>query len=201
MKNPLHERIAQMEETLRKLKNQYDLFFGGSTKLPPSEEHKRFERAVREFATERIRDNTARFRFNNLQNKYTLLREMWSRRMREAEEGPLNYRQRLAALAAAVEPPEPPAPAAPPVTPGPADSYVWVGPETDGAAIRTLHEQISHAQETLGAPALSLQQVASMIDRQVESLRNRYGARGVGFRVEVVNGKLKLKAKPLQDQT
>ena len=39
-----------------------------------------------------------------------------------------------------------------------------------------------------------------MVDRQVQALRSRFGADSIGFRVEIVEGKVKLKAKPLQER-
>ncbi len=202
MKNKTLEQIAQLEETLRKLKNQYDLFFSGATKLPPSEEHKRFDRTMREMATERMRDNTARFRFNNLSHKYSLLREMWGRRMREQEEGPLHFKRRQQALkvgATLSDEADDSGAAEPVVTTSNGNSYVKVSGETNGAAISELHARISEAQQQLGGSTLSIEQVSLMIDRQIQALQSRYGSASIGFRVEVVDGKVKLKAKPLQD--
>lgn len=201
MQNPLHETIAQMEDTMRKLKNQYDLFFAGVLKLPPSEEHKRFVRALRELSKDKIRDNTARFRLNNLLNKYTLFQEMWNRRMREVEEGPLQYKRRMAAFGNVVpaDASEREVPDAPVTSPA-GNSYVKVGPGSNGTAIRELHQRILDAQQGVGGGRISLEQVSMMVDRQLHALRDRFGAATIGFRVEVVEGKVKLKAKPFQDR-
>src|SRR5438132_2444212 len=61
-----------------------------------------------------MRDNARRFRFNQLLSRYNQYRELWGRKMREREEGPLDFRRRKAALNEPHPPPPPPAPPPPP---------------------------------------------------------------------------------------
>ncbi len=198
------EQIAKLEETIRKLKTMYDQFFAGTRPLPPSEERKRVERAIRDMGQERIRDNATRFRFNNLVNKWTMFQELWNRKMREKEEGPLNYRKRVEAFEQAGEAlrrsaaaDERPAPNR--VTSDDGQSYLQVTSSSSGSEIQALHDEIVRASSAAGTKAASLGQVSTMIESQLEKLKERYGSSSIGFRVEVVEGKVKLKAKPLGD--
>jgi hypothetical protein len=202
MRNEQQEHISGLEEILRKLKSQYDQFFAGSRNLPPVEERKRFDRAMRELAKGRIRDNAVRFRYNNLLNKWTMYQELWNRRMREKEEGPLQYQRRVEALeraaealAAAREGEEREREAR--VTTDEGQSYVKVTDSSNGPEIQALHQEIVRVSAEAGQKAASLGQVSTMIDSQMSKLRERYGDRAIGFRVEVVEGKIKLKARPL----
>jgi hypothetical protein len=201
MRNEQQEHISGLEEILRKLKSQYDQFFAGSRHLPPSEERKRFDRAMRELAKGRIRDNAVRFRYNNLVNKWTMYQELWNRRTREKEEGPLQYQRRVEALERAAETlaarAEESREADPRVTTGEGQSYVKVTDSSNGAEIEALHQEIVRVSAETGQKAASLGQVSTMIDTQMSRLRERYGDRAIGFRVEVVEGKIKLKARPL----
>jgi hypothetical protein len=200
-RNEQQEQISGLEEILRKLKSQYDQFFAGSRNLPPSEERKRFDRAMRELAKGRIRDNAVRFRYNNLVNKWTMYQELWNRRMREKEEGPLQYQRRIEALERAAETLAARAgesgEADARVTTGEGQSYVRVTDSSNGAEIEALHQEIVRVSAETGQKAASLGQVSTMIDTQMSRLRERYGDRAIGFRVEVVEGKIKLKARPL----
>ena len=45
----------------------------------------------------------------------------------------------------------------------------------------------------------TLEQLAVMVQKQTEIVRDKYHVHTVAFRVETVDGKVKLKAKPLQD--
>lgn len=195
------ELISKMEETLRKLKTMYDQFFAGTRPLPPVEERKRFERAMRDMGQDRIRDNATRFRFNNLLNKWTMFQELWNRKMREKEEGPLQYQKRTEAFEKALQTKQAAAEgredASDRVTTSDGQSYVRVTSSSSGAEIQALHDEIVRASAAAGTKAASLGQVSTMIDTQLEKLKERYGTRSIGFRVEVVEGKVKLKAKPL----
>ena len=211
LRNPQVEMIAALEETLRRLKALYDQFFAGSRPLPPTEDHKRFDKRVRELGTIRVRDNAARFRLNNVIHKYTLYREMWNRQIREREDGPRRYQQRVAAFTGSPEPAagedpkstrnagEGNSPTTRPVTSDSPDPYVRLRDSGDGQGIQALHEKISAARRQAGSKELSLAQVSAMIDKQMDSLRSKYEMDAVDFRVEVVSGKVKLKAKPIHD--
>ncbi|MCA1732169.1 MAG: hypothetical protein LC732_01040 [Acidobacteria bacterium] len=196
------EALAIFEESLRKLKIQYDLFFLGIRKLPPTEDRRRLENLVQELGRSRMRENAARFRYNTLLGRYNQFKELWTRQMREREEGPLDFRRRAAAMAEGDKPSpssEPDAPSAPPstVTGRGGESYVRVSDGSEAGAARVLFEQISEAQEKLGKSGLSLQQVEKLVSSQMEMMRSRHSVQDVGFRVEIVDGKVKLKAKPL----
>ncbi len=195
------EALNLFEETLRKLKINYDLFFAGIRKLPPSEDRRRLDALVHEIGKERMRDNSLRFRFNTLLGRYNQFRELWGRKMREREEGPLDFRRRAAAFSGGAEPPAPPPPREerpPHGTPSNGETYVRVTEATASAAAQRLFEQITDAQKQLGKGGLTLAQVEQIVRSQSDQMRSRYAVDAVGFRVEIADGKVKLKAKPLQ---
>jgi hypothetical protein len=188
------------EESVRKLKIGFDLFFAGARKLPPTEERKRLEALIHELAAMKMRDNARRFRFNTLLGRYNQFRELWSRKMREREEGPMSFQRRRQATsdAEAAPLPKPEQTRSHRETSAPPESYVTVTASAGGAAIKELHQQIVAAQKQLGGSALSYEQVSSMVEKQAEALRQRYGVSKVAFRVDTSEGKVKLKAKPVQ---
>src|SRR5471030_2216773 len=96
------EDLEEFEERLRVLKNKYDQFFPGIRKMPPITERRSLDVTVHEMSKEKMRDNTRRFRFNTILSRYNQYREMWARRTREREEGPMEFKKRSAALAAAL---------------------------------------------------------------------------------------------------
>jgi hypothetical protein len=193
------EELDQLEEEVRKLKNKYDQFFTGITKVPPSFERHQVEALVHEFSKQKIRDNTRRFRFNTILSRFNQYREMWGRKMREREEGPLDFRRRQAALSAPPPPPPPPSEARRGTSPGP-DAYVRMAPGANGEQVRRLFEEIEREHQKLGkAPNVTMEQLAAMVQKQSETIREKYHVNTVAFRVETVDGKVKLKAKPLQD--
>ncbi|HET7437240.1 MAG TPA: MXAN_5187 C-terminal domain-containing protein [Thermoanaerobaculia bacterium] len=193
------EELDKLEEDIRRLKNKYDQFFTGIVKTPPTFERQQIEGAIHEINKQKMRDNTRRFRFNTILSRYNQFREMWARKMREREEGPLDFRRRQVAMQASAPAPAPPEPQ-PRVTSPRADPYVKVAPGTNGEEIRKLYEQIERENMKIGRmPNVTMEQLTAIVEKQSEQVRARYNVNTVAFRVETIDGKVKLKAKPLQD--
>jgi hypothetical protein len=195
------EELDKLEDDIRKVKNKYDQFFAGIQKMPPSHERRMVEVYIHELSKQKIRDNTRRFRLSTILSRYNQFREMWGRKMREREEGPLDFRRRQAAMS---EPSEeirrqerPPSR----VTSGEAEPYVKLGAGSNGAQIRQIYDQIEKEHQKLGkASNITFDQLRTMIEKQSETVRERYKVSAVAFRVDVVDGKVKLKAKPVQEK-
>jgi hypothetical protein len=194
------EELDQLEEMIRKLKNKYDQFFAGIAKVPPTEDRRRVEAIIHERSKDSIRDNARRFRFNTVISRYNQFREMWARRMREREEGPMDFKRRSAALAAPIEPPPPPPPQAPRVTSGKPEPYVRIAAASNGEEIQRLYDRIRDEHLKQGKlPTVTLEQVGTMVRKQAEIVRTKFSVDTVAFRVETIDGKVKLKAKPIQE--
>jgi Xaa-Pro aminopeptidase len=197
------DELDQLEEAIRKVKNKYDQFFAGIQKVPPMHDRRMLEVLIYEIGKQKMRENARRFRYNTLLSRYNQYRELWGRKMREREEGPLDFRRRAAALNAPSAPPPPPAEAkraASSVTSSNGDSYVKVASGTNGDEIRKLFDQLQQEHLKLGKSSpITMEQLSQMVEKQSEVVRSRYNVSAVAFRVETVDGKVKLKAKPLQE--
>jgi hypothetical protein len=194
------DELDKLEEDIRRLKSKYDQFFMGIQKVPPMPDRRNLEIFLFELGKQQMRDNGRRFRFNSLLTRYNQYREMWARKMREREEGPMEFRRRQAMLSTPVEPPPPPRETAR-VTSAEGDPYVRVAAGTNGEGVRKLYEEIEREHQKLGkAPNVTFEQLEAMVQKQAESVRSRYNVSEVAFRVETVDGKVKLKAKPVQER-
>jgi hypothetical protein len=191
------DELDKLEDDIRRVKNKYDQFFSGIQKLPPMFERRNLEVYIHELGKQKIRDNTRRFRYNQLLSRYNQYREMWGRKMREREEGPLDYRRRSAALAE----PSPPRPrAAAAVTSPKPDPYVKLAAGSNGEEMKRLYAEVEREHQKLGRlPTITFDQLRQMVQKQSELVRSKYNVDVVGFRVDVVDGKVKLKAKPIQE--
>lgn len=201
----LEEQMDFLEESIRKIKIQYDLYFAGLRKVPPTFERGRLDSFIHDLSRMKIRETGFRFRLNALIARYNHYRELWSRMSREREEGPMDYRRRAAALQeaelklAAFQREETSRQEDRSVTSEDGGSYVMVTPSPDPGSVSRLYDEIIQAQKALGKALPTVAQVGAMVQKQAESLRERYGVSTIGFRVEVIDGKVKLKAKPLRD--
>jgi hypothetical protein len=198
------DELDRLEEDIRKVKNKYDQFFAGITKMPPTTERRNIDVGIHELNKQKMRDNARRFRFNTLTSKWNQYREMWGRKMREREEGPLDFKRRQAALEAPIEEHRSTGlfPAAHnSETSAGTDSYVKVAQGANGEEVRQLYEQIQRENTKLGkANNVTFEQLNAMVQKQSEMVRSRYNVDSVAFRVETVDGKVKLKAKPVQEK-
>jgi len=193
------DELDKLEDDIRRLKNRYDQFFAGINKVVPAFERHQVEAFIHELNKQKMRDSTRRFRFSTITSRYNQYRELWGRKMREREEGPLDYRRRQAAMSAPPEAaPHPPSGQAN-VTSEPPDPYVKMSPGANGDEIRRLCDEIERENARLGKPAVNIEQLTAMIQKQSEIVRAKYHVNIVAFRVETIDGKVKLKAKPLQD--
>ncbi|MEO6260276.1 MAG: MXAN_5187 C-terminal domain-containing protein [Thermoanaerobaculia bacterium] len=192
--------LDTLEEDIRKLKNKYDQFFAGIQRVPPSQERRNVETSIYEIGKIKMRDNTRRFRYNQLLSRYNQYRELWGRRMREREEGPMDFKRRSAALAAPSDHPAPPPQPQPArVTSASPDPYVKMTSGANGEEVRRLYNEIERENQKLGkAAGITLDQLQTMVQKQSDVVRQKYSVDVVAFRVDVVDGKVKLKAKPVQ---
>lgn len=195
------DELDKLEEDIRKLKNKYDQFFACIQKFPPMHERRLIEVYIYELGKQKMRDNARRFRYSQLLTRYNQHREMWGRKMREREEGPLDFRRRSAALNAPSAPLPKPDPApAPRVTSAKADPYVTVAPGSNGEEVKRLFGEIEKEHLKLGKlPNITIDQLKSMVQKQSDLVREKYHVDAVAFRVDVVDGKVKLKVKPIQE--
>ena len=193
------DELDKLEEDIRRLKSTYDQFFMGIQRVPPMQMRRNLEIFLFELGKQKMRDNGRRFRFNSLLTRYNQYREMWARKMREREEGPMEFKRRQAALNEPAEAPPPPK-VVPRVTSEIPDPYVRVAPGTNGEGVRKLYAEIEREHQKLGkASTVTMEQLEAMVQKQAESVRSRYNVNEVAFRVETVDGKVKLKAKPVQE--
>lgn len=197
------DELEKLEEMIRVVKNKYDQFFAGIQKMPPMTERRNIEIFIHELSRQNMRDNARRFRFNTLTARWNQYRELWGRRIREREEGPIEFNRRKAALEAPAENSKSRAAASSAQTretSGDAESYVKVAQGTNGDEVRQLLDQIQRENSKLGKPNnVTFEQLSAMVQKQSDMVRSRYNVNAVAFRVETVDGKVKLKAKPVQE--
>src|SRR3569832_229230 len=99
------DELDRLEEMIRVVKNKYDQFFAGIQKMQPTTERRAIEVYIHEMSRLKLRDNTRRLRFNTLTSRWNQYREMWGRKMREREEGPIDFKRRQAAMSEPVAAP------------------------------------------------------------------------------------------------
>src|SRR5277367_1183299 len=98
----IDEELAQLERDIRQLKIEYDQYFGGGRKRPPTEIEWRIELIVKRYG-ERGGELKfgQRFRFNNLTQTYAKYKDIFRKKVQLKEEG--RSQRHFGAAAKAIE--------------------------------------------------------------------------------------------------
>ncbi|HEV8592903.1 MAG TPA: hypothetical protein VGQ55_12430 [Pyrinomonadaceae bacterium] len=78
----LDREISKLEDDMRKLKNEFDIYFNGAQKRPPLEARARVDSQIRRISDNRSLSYAQRYQLNSLVAKYSSYRELWRRNMR-----------------------------------------------------------------------------------------------------------------------
>lgn len=71
-----------MEDDIRRLKVEFDIFFNGAAKRPPLEARARVESQMKRLLDNRSLSYAQRYRLNALVSRFTSYRELWRRTLR-----------------------------------------------------------------------------------------------------------------------
>lgn len=191
----IDEELAQLEKDIRQLKIEYDQFFGGGRKRPPTEIEWRIELLVKRYG-ERAGDLKfgQRFRYNNLTQTYAKYKDIFRKKTQQKEEG--KVQRHFGAAAKAIEAERAKAAAAkPPAATPSAFRMVCSEPEQESDKVEQLFQAFQQANQQTGRGAqLSRASFNEFVSKKTKELQKQKNCREVEYVVEVVNGEVKLKA-------
>jgi hypothetical protein len=78
----IEQKLARLEDDIRRLKIEFGIYFNGGLKRPPHEARGRVEAAIKRIADDRNLSYAQRYQFNTLVNQYTAYRELWRRNLK-----------------------------------------------------------------------------------------------------------------------
>ena len=191
----IDEELAQLENDIRQLKIEYDQFFGGGRKRPPTEIEWRIELLVKRYG-ERAGDLKfgQRFRYNNLTQTYAKYKDIFRKRTQQKEEG--KVQRHFGAAAKAIEAERAKAAATkPPAAAASAFRMVCSEPEQESDKVDQLYQAFQQATaQTGGSVKQSRESFSEFVSKKTKELQQQKNCREVEYVVEVVNGEVKLKA-------
>src|SRR5947207_14135228 len=68
----IDEELSALDEHVRRLKIEYDIFFGGGSKKPPADIEWRVQNLLRKHTDRKQRNSAPHFRFHPLHKRYAL---------------------------------------------------------------------------------------------------------------------------------
>jgi len=202
----IDDELNQFERDIRQLKIEYEQFFGGGRKRPPTEIEWRLELLTKRYA-ERSGELKygQRFRYNNLTQTYAKYKDVFRKRLQQKEEGNVSRHFGAAAKKIEAERAEKRA-----ETRSKAEAaaqakshlekalfrVVCSKPEQEADKITKLYEAFLDAKQKAGEDTLKFTRsnFHEFVMKKTKDLQKAKHCHDVEYVVEVVEGHVKLKA-------
>ena len=192
------EELSGLEKDIRQLKVEYDQYFGGGRKRPPTEIEWRIDQLIKRYA-ERMGQlkHGHRFRFNNLTQTYAKYKEIFRKKLQQREEGTIQRHFGAAARAIEAErakahPEQTAAAAAEPME----FRMTCSEPDREADKVEQLFQAFLEAKQRAGEQTEKLTRSGfrEFVRKKTKDLQKQKGSKEVEYVVEIVDGQVKLKA-------
>lgn len=176
------EELSKLEDNLRRLKIEYEVYFNGGMPRPPHDTVFRVETTIKKYSDASKLNFGQRFRFNQLVQKYAVNNDLWRKKLKAKEEG----RGRFGAQRHAV-------------AEGAADGSTRVvcsDPEKEKEKVDQLLKAMVEAKRQVGERVDNIDPLAfaKFVREKTQQLKDSLGCAKVQFSVGVEEGKVKFKA-------
>jgi len=208
------EELTLLEQQLRRLKIEYEIFFNNPAKRPPSDVEWKVLSLIRKFSDSARLSFSQRFKYNEMAQRYAIQSDLWRKKTRIREEG---YRRPQDALLSvqgvrAGESHEtkhhpvyglsrhPEAAGAKTQESNPGSDQPF-SVQCSGAAderkkVESLYQALSGAKRKSGEKVSGdLDSFAAFVKKKTSEIRKQHACDTVEYSVEMQGGTVKLKAK------
>lgn len=179
------DQLSRLEEDIRRLKIEFDMFFNGASKKPPYDTKGRVDTMMKRLGDDRTLSYAQRYRYNSLGSRYNAFRDLWRRTMQGREEGrDPGATARASAKQQAV-----------------ADfkkaNFVCDDAHRDVELVKNIYSALVEAKKVCGEPVedFSFPRFHRLIASQADGLKERLGCERVSFSVDVEGGRVSFKAR------
>jgi hypothetical protein len=186
------EDLSRLERDIRQLKIEFDQYFGGGRKRPPSDIEWRIEQVIKRYGDRAAEMNYGqRFRYGNLTQTYSKYREIFHKRMQKREEGTIERHYGAAARAIEAERAKARRADSPEVVAVTSSNLEHESNKVD-ELYRAFREALSSSGESVDK--LSREKFEQFLLQKTDQIRKHQGQE-IEFVVAVENGKARLKAR------
>lgn len=183
------EDLTSLEDWLRRLKVEFDIFFNGHRKKPPDDLKMKLERLLKKLGEASDMSFQERFRYNTIIARYYIYKDLWRRTLLGREDGKAGHFRPREKQDEAAE-----ASAAPPAR----EYRVSISdPEAEPERVKELYQALlSLKQGNPAEAALPYDRFARYISHQTQELRAKYECSRVTFTVAVEDAAVRFRARP-----
>jgi Zn-dependent oligopeptidase len=196
----IDEELSVLEDQLRRLKIEYDMYFGGGSKKPPADVEWRVKNLLRKYSDGHRMSYAQRFRFISIQQRYALYNALWQQKLIIKEEGyrrPQDAVLGIQGLRTDVEHDAAKALKHHGLVTEDRPFSMSYADGSDDAQVESLFRALTEARKKTGENnAANLDSFRKFVKQKTAQLRKEYGCTAVEYTVELKNGQAKLKARP-----
>ena len=180
------EQLTRLEDDIRRLRIEFDIFFNGGSKRPPYDTKGRVETLLKRLGDDRTLTYAQRYRYNSLASRYNAFRDLWRRTMQGREEG----RDHMSAARAHQK-------SETNTQPIESVSFVCLDAHRDVEVVKNLFTSLIEAKRRCGEPTedLSFPKFHRLIASKADALKEQRGCERVRFSVAVESGHVSFKAR------
>jgi hypothetical protein len=198
----IDEELGQLERDIRQLKIEYDQYFGGGRKRPPTEIEWRIDQLVKRYAERGGELKFAqRFRYNNLSQTYAKYKDIFRKKVALKEEGKVQRHfgaaaKEIEAVRAKKEAEEHAEAAAAGAGEAKTFRMTCSEPERETEKVEQLYQAFLQAKQSAGEETgkLSRSSFNEFVLKKTKELQKQKNCHDVEYVVETVEGQVKLKA-------
>lgn len=180
------EQLTRLEDDIRRVRIEFDIFFNGGAKRAPYDTKGRVETLLKRLGDDRTLTYAQRYRYNSLAARYNAFRDLWRRTMQGREEG----RDQVSAARAQVK-------SETNTQPIEAVSFVCLDAHREIEVVKNLYTSLLEAKRRCGEPTenLSFPKFHRLIASKADALKEQGGCDRVRFSVAVEGGHVSFKAR------
>ena len=196
----IDEELNQLEETVRRLKIEYDVFFGGGSKKPPTDTEWRVNSLLKKYSEGSKLSFAQRFKFNSIQQRYALFSDLWRQKLKIKEEGYRRPQDAVLGIAGMRTEQEHKAAAEMSADADEKKPFSIACSDADAEHdnVKALFNAMIDARKAAGdagAANAAFDSFKMFVKKKTDQIRKDYGCHAVEYSVETENGQVKLKAK------
>jgi hypothetical protein len=197
----IDEELNALDDAVRRLKVEYDVFFGGGSKKPPVETDWRVQSMMKRYSDSQKLNFSQRFKYNSIVQRYSIFNALWQQKLKVKEEGYRRPQDALLAIQGMRTEQEHQAASDLDYKKSKAAPETFViecsDPERDRTRLHELYDAMLEAKRRIGeeAPTAKFDSFFAFVKTKTSQIRRDHHCTTVEYRVEVDAGHVKLKAR------
>lgn len=180
------EGLNLLEDGLRRLKIEFDVYFAGGKSMPPFDLQGRVQNLIKKLDGTKL-TYAQRFRYNSLAERFAVFSDLWRQKVKAREEGPRltgarRQDEQLKKSAFRID---------------------WRDPALEPEKVDKLFAALIEAKKQCGENVgnVAADTFRKFIDQKTAQLKRDFQCEQVEYVIEVEDGQVKLKAKALKGRS